>query len=460
MKFFDVLRQAGLFPQQGQGGQNPYGLPDEMVRDARMQSISNLGAQIMAMSARQTAGQRAAMMSNFDPSGGYQQNLYNAAQMKLFQRKQDTEDLALQQATDARTQIGAMIKAMPPGRLRDAATYFYTAGDLAKAGELLWTRKKVWNPVTGQEDEVDALGQPIAASAGLSGGPLPVAGGDGSLPPPGPPSASPAAPGGGPAPLPAAPEPVDQLTANWRHLLQDPNLTPQEARLVASQGSDKGARDKYAEIVKNRQEAANKDEDQSQQELQANRTAADTLTKDFAAQTKSYDTIIQNGQLAAHVADQLKTTGSISAADKLATLYQFMKTLDPEGAVRDGDVAMAQSIQSYLSQWGQTIKSAVSGGGNISDGVFLEMATSMARMANEAAGRKELKRIQMVKTAQGRQVPMEMVEPGFGTGGQNMPAPIGLNIPRSVGTPDNRPLPPGSLTPDEEDLVNRHSNRG
>jgi len=128
MSFFDTLKAAGLWPQQ-QG--NPYGLDDATVAQARMASLGNLGTQIMALSARQTAGQRANMMQNFDPTGGYQQNLYGAAQMQEAASKRQQDQLAQQKLTQ-------IIGQMPPGQRRDAAMFYLQAGDIDNAGKMVF----------------------------------------------------------------------------------------------------------------------------------------------------------------------------------------------------------------------------------------------------------------------------------------------------------------------------------
>jgi hypothetical protein len=179
---------------------------------------------------------------------------------------------------------------------------------------------------------------------------------------------------------------------------------------------------------KQQAEMANKEQDQDQTALQGNRTAAEALTSKFAEQTKSYDTIIGAGQRAAQVA----SSPNMSAADKLTTLYQFMKALDPEGAVREGDVAMAQSMQSLKDQWTQWAEAQLRGGGPISEVMVMDMARSMSRLANDATGRKELKRLELIRRAQGRQVPLGMVTDADPDGSQNMRAPIGLSIPRAA----------------------------
>lgn len=448
MSFLDTLKSLGLW-QGAPGGQQPYGMDPALVQQARMASLGNIGSQLLAASIKQTAGSRANVLANADWTGGYQGNLYNAMQMQQAAQQQKQAQIELQRKEEARKMIADRIKAAPPGRLRDAAMYFFQAGDLGKAGELLFSQSTRFNAATGEYENVDAMGNPIDGPVTSSGGvPLPSSG-----------SSKKGGKMKGVAPVPPAAggdAGVDQLTANWRRLTGDPELTPQEAQQIAIEAGTKNdpaaGLTLYREIRKQRQADANAQAGQDQTALQNNRSAAQQLTSDYAAGTKSYDTIIQNGQLAAHVAGQLQATGKISAADKLATLYQFMKTLDPEGAVRDGDVAMAQSIQSYLSQWGQTISSAINGGGNISDAVFLEMARSMARMANEAAGRKETRRLQMIRTADGRQIPREMVAPSDGSRMQNMPY-IGSGIPQEVPSPGAAQV---KLPASDEDLIRKY----
>jgi hypothetical protein len=208
-------------------------------------------------------------------------------------------------------------------------------------------------------------------------------------------------------------------------------LTEQEAQIISSQGSLDKAMAKYAELAKQRQDAAGSQATRDQTSLQGNRTAADALTDEFTAGTKSYDTIIGAGQRAAQVA----SSPNMSASAKLSTLYQFMKALDPEGAVREGDVAMAQAMASLKEQWMQFAEAQLNGGGPISNQMVTDMAREMSRLANDAQGRKELKRLQLIKRAQGRQIPTEMVTEMDADGSQNMPRPIGTDIPQASAQP-------------------------
>lgn len=139
MSFFDTLKQYGLWPQQQAPSQqdNPYGLDEEMMRQARLQSLSNIGAQIMAASVRQTPQQRAETLAGFDPTGGYQQGLMNAAQMKLIgdrmraSREQDDRDKAAQEWLQQK------IATMPDSLQKRNAMIYLQLGDVQKAAEML-----------------------------------------------------------------------------------------------------------------------------------------------------------------------------------------------------------------------------------------------------------------------------------------------------------------------------------
>jgi hypothetical protein len=139
MSFFDTLKQYGLWPQQqgGQGQGNPYGLDEGMMRQARMQSLSNLGAQIMAASVKQTPRQRADLMAGFDPTGGYQQNLYNAAQMKLLGDKQREAQEGDERDRAAKAWMQQKIASMPDSLQKRNAMIYLQLGDVQKAAEML-----------------------------------------------------------------------------------------------------------------------------------------------------------------------------------------------------------------------------------------------------------------------------------------------------------------------------------
>lgn len=149
MSFFDTLKAMGLFPnQQAPGGQaapqgqpaaapaqtDPYGLDPATRRMLGWQTLGNVSQQLMALSQQMTPAQRSRMMQNVDFSGGYQQNLLNAQQMMLLQQKR----IQAQKDQRAEEQLGEMIKQLPAGRQRDAAMFYFQAGDLGKAGEVIY----------------------------------------------------------------------------------------------------------------------------------------------------------------------------------------------------------------------------------------------------------------------------------------------------------------------------------
>lgn len=137
MSFFNTLQSLGLWPQQGQPQENPYGLDDAAMRQARMQSLGNLGSQLLAASMPMTSGQRANLMQGFDATGGYQTNLYNAAQLQLLgdKRRQDAEEAKRTQA--ATEWLQQRLSAMPDSPQKQKAMIFLQLGDVQKAADAM-----------------------------------------------------------------------------------------------------------------------------------------------------------------------------------------------------------------------------------------------------------------------------------------------------------------------------------
>lgn len=137
MSFFNTLQSLGLWPQQGQPQDNPYGLDDAAMRQARMQSLGNLGSQLLAASMPMTSGQRANLMQGFDATGGYQNNLYNAAQLQLLgdKRRQDAEEAKRTQA--ATDWLQQRLSAMPDSPQKQKAMIFLQLGDVQKAADAM-----------------------------------------------------------------------------------------------------------------------------------------------------------------------------------------------------------------------------------------------------------------------------------------------------------------------------------
>lgn len=383
MSFFDTLKQYGLWPQQQAPSQqdNPYGLDEEMMRQARLQSLSNIGAQIMAASVRQTPAQRAELLSGFDPTGGYQDSLMNAAQMKLMNAKMRAAKREEDQAEQIRISLANRLKSLPPGQLRDAAMWFYESGDYAKAGELLFKRERVFDPMTGGTVTVDAFGEPIGGS--------PVAAGGGSAVP-----ASGGAPASTvqsvvPAPaddteMPAVDQEVDQMTLNWRRLLNDPSLTPTEVRRIASQGSQKGAYDTYAEVIKERADAADKKRIATKDQADM----ANAVIDDRRVAMEEPQKIVNFAQ---GIEDAL-SSGDPNGMQVLASQVLFSKVLDPGSAFMTGEADLQQTAattrQRFANWW-------YNQGGETGSPIPRDLAFQMREVARQL-GRRALVRLDQI----------------------------------------------------------------
>ena len=154
MSFLDTLKNLGLWQgQQPQAAQpNPYGLDPQMMQMARSQALGNIGGQIMAMSAQMTPDQRARMMAGADWTGGYQNSLYNAAQMQLMSDAQRRKQAESERDRQAQEFVMQQIGAMPDGPLKQKAMIYAQLGDFAKAAEQLvpQVQQPNWQIVDGQ----------------------------------------------------------------------------------------------------------------------------------------------------------------------------------------------------------------------------------------------------------------------------------------------------------------------
>lgn len=440
MAFFDTLRTMGLMQQSSAPSQqdNPYGLTDQDMQAARMGALGQTGMQLLAAGMAMPSAQRAQILAGMNPAGAMQSNILNTAQMRLAQKRLSREDeqYAQEQAAQQRKDqslkaITDQIKQTPPGQVRDAAMWFLQAGDLGKAGEIAFSQKSQFDPMTGGQVRVDYFGNPIGQPSPGSAPPAPSAPGPQAIPAP----MSTGVPG---APQPSSvaeltdgwekitgdrnlpPEfggqQVDQLTVNWRRLTGDANLTPQEAQIVSRVAGEAGnatAGIKYLQDMRKAQmDQRNTARDDQQQDFQNTRGAAEKLQDDFTKATQPYQTIVDAAQGAASIA----ADPNKSPSDKIALLYQFMKTLDPAGAVREGDVQLAQSTQSYISQFEQYL-ATVSEGGTISNDAALGFARTMGRLGEMAQQRINRKKAQFGSLAEARRVPPDMV---FGKGGGDL----------------------------------------
>ena len=389
MSFLDTLKNLGLWQgQQPQAAQpNPYGLDPQMMQMARSQALGNIGGQIMAMSAQMTPDQRARMMAGADWTGGYQNSLYNAAQMQLMSDAQRRRKLEMERAEDARTSIAEMIKKTPPGRLRDAAMYFFQAGDYGKAGELLFKQERRLTPF-GTYETVDAFGNPI----GSSGSPMPQAGAPQSTGPV--PAAAGGVPAPGPSPIPVPdggasvmpqPDPeIDQLTLNWRRLTGDPSLTPAEAKqisMAAVAENDPNAGMKvYRELVKNRMDIKDKD----RQATKDKADMANTIVDDRRAQMVEPERVVSFAQ---SIEDVL-ASGNPTSMRALATQVLFAKVLDPGSAFMTGEAELQQAAASWTQRMDNWLRNSTEGS-PVPPQLVLEMRDIARKLGRKALGKLE-----------------------------------------------------------------------
>mgnify|MGYP006921294528 CR=1 FL=1 len=135
--FFDQLKTLGLFNPKNDPTAQAYGLPPEMVNQARWAALGNMGTQLMALSQQMTPEQRARMMGQADFTGGYQTNLYNQAQLKLMGDAQKRKSAESERDAAARQWLEQKIAGMPDGRKKQNAAIRLELGDLKGAADEL-----------------------------------------------------------------------------------------------------------------------------------------------------------------------------------------------------------------------------------------------------------------------------------------------------------------------------------
>ena len=88
----------------------------------------------------------------------------------------------------------------------------------------------------------------------------------------------------------------------------------------------------------------------------------------------------ENGQVILGITDQIIADPK-NAANQLKSLYVLVKNLDPTSAVREGELALANSTQSYLQQFGNTLA-------RINEGRVIspEAATQLAQATKDIVG--------------------------------------------------------------------------
>ena len=161
-------------------------------------------------------------------------------------------------------------------------------------------------------------------------------------------------------------------------------------------------------------------------------TALNQVTTRFQA-----DKIINqavNGQTATAIADQIIANPD-AATSQLKSLYILVKNLDPDSAVREGELALANQTQSYLQQFGNVL-TRINEGRVISPQAAKELATATKELV-----------IAWNATAQKRQKQYESQAKGLDIGDEFSSyiksSELGFNAPSQepqAGTPEATPI--------------------
>lgn len=111
-------------------------------------------------------------------------------------------------------------------------------------------------------------------------------------------------------------------------------------------------------------------------------------TQNFLSITNKFqaDAFINNaikGQTAIAIADQVIADPN-NAANQLKSLYTLVKNLDPDSAVREGEISLADKTQSYLASWGNSL-SRINQGRVISPAAAVQLATATKELAQSWA---------------------------------------------------------------------------
>jgi hypothetical protein len=211
------------------------------------------------------------------------------------------------------------------------------------------------------------------------------------------------------------------LLSNLQRHYGDPDLTQQEAILIRNavmanskdpSAALKAGQDTYDKIIAQR----NKMREFDEKDL----NNAEDMEKAYADKTKPYDTIEQ----AAQIAERIAADPDKSAIDKLTVMYQYIKTLDPIGSVREGDTELVAATQSIMARLNTLMGQATEGGG-ISEQAVQQMAKQMADLGNLARMKRQSAMTDTYLKARARGLDPKQIFATPERPSQNIEAPIG-----------------------------------
>lgn len=143
----------------------------------------------------------------------------------------------------------------------------------------------------------------------------------------------------------------------------------------------------YADIDANRKRIASQIVDDTGLTTQE-KSQLKSITDKF--QADGIMTSANAGKTAINIADMVIADPK-SAGNQLITLYTLVKSLDPNSAVREGEISLAQETQSYLGKFRSSLEK-INNGQVISPSAAVELAKATKRLANlwyEAGKRRE-----------------------------------------------------------------------
>lgn len=115
----------------------------------------------------------------------------------------------------------------------------------------------------------------------------------------------------------------------------------------------------------------------------------------------SKDNIIQQGQNALQINNVLNAVEANpnAAGNQLIALYTLVKNLDPDSAVREGELALAEKTQSYLGAFGNTL-ARIKEGRIVAPAAMKQLTDATRLLANEWVGSSQRRQQQYRSNAQ------------------------------------------------------------
>ena len=207
------------------------------------------------------------------------------------------------------------------------------------------------------------------------------------------------------------------MTLNWRRLLNDPTLTPTEVRMIAAQGSQKGAYDTYAEIVKNRQDVADKKRIATKDQADMANAVLDDRRTEMELPQRVVDF--------AQSIDDTLASGDATGMRALATQVLFSKVLDPGSAFMTGEADLQQTAASWRQRMANWWNNA---GGEQGAPIPPELVKEMQAIARQLGKRALAKLERIDKSAKPERallvLPTRCSETPFSCAGTGLPIPL------------------------------------